>query len=95
VKWALFTAVLVVGALVGGCCPCCDRSPATAAFTHVVTANTPYYTTGPQQARPPDGTFQSQTKVRVIRDAGSYCQVQSENGITAYVSAGALKKSPQ
>jgi hypothetical protein len=91
-KWCLLILVLIAGALLAGCCPCCERSPATAAFTHVVTVDTPYYTAGPQQARPPDGTFQAQTKVNVLRDAGSYCQVKAENGVTAYVSTAALKK---
>lgn len=94
-KWCLFIAVLVAGTLLTGCCPSCERSPATAAFTYVVVADTPYYTAGPQQARPPDGTLKAQTKVRVLRDAGSYCQIESETGVTAYVSTGALTKLPQ
>jgi len=89
-----FLAVLVASTLVVGCSRCCERSPATAAFTHVVAVDTPYYTAGPQQARPPDGTLKAQTKVRVVRDAGSYCQVESENGVAAYVSTGALTKLP-
>ena len=52
---------------------------------------TVYYLTGPQQARPPEGKFKSGTKVKLLRNAGSYSQVQSESGITAYVATGALK----
>lgn len=62
------------------------------AFTHVLTADTHYYVDGPQQARPPDGILKAQTKVRLIRDAGSYCLVHAENSVKAYVSTAALKK---
>jgi len=91
-KWCWFIAVLFAGVLLVGCSR--KPSPPAIAFTHVVAVDTPYYTAGPQQARPPDGTFKAQTKVSLVRDAGSYCQVQAENGVTAYVSTGALKKLP-
>lgn len=35
-------------------------------FSHVIAAETEYYTTGPQQGRPPDGTFPAGTKVSVV-----------------------------
>jgi len=60
-------------------------SKTTEQFTHVITADTVYYTTGPQQARPPDGTLKAGTKVRVVRDAGSYCRVETEDGVVGYV----------
>ena len=50
-----------------------------------------YYLTGPQQARPPDGTFKMGTRVALVIDAGSYSLVTSESGITAYVSSSALR----
>ena len=54
-------------------------------FTHVITTDTAYYTTGPQQARPPDGTLEAGTKVRVIEDAGSYCRVETEDEVIGFV----------
>jgi hypothetical protein len=62
-------------------------------FTHTIAglSGVHYYLTGPQQARPPEGKFKSGTKVKLLRNTGSYSQVQSESGITAYVATGALK----
>jgi len=62
-------------------------------FTHEIAGpfEAVYYLTGPQQARPPEGKFKSGTKVKLLRNAGSYSQVQSESGITAHVATGALK----
>ena len=62
-------------------------------FTHTIgSVNEYYYVGGPQQARPSEGAFSKGTKVRLVRDAGSYSLVQSETGITAYVTTGCLKK---
>ena len=62
-------------------------------FTHEIAGlgGVHYYLTGPQQARPPEVKFKSGTRIRLLRNAGSYSQVQSESGITAYVATGALK----
>lgn len=62
-------------------------------FTHEIAGpfETVYYLGGPQQARPPEGKFRPGTRVRLIRNAGSYSVVQSETGITAHVSTGVLK----
>lgn len=60
-------------------------------FTHELTKDESYYITGPQQARPPDGTFKAGTKVVLVREAGSYSQVKSETQVTAYVATGSLK----
>ncbi len=70
-----------------------------ATFTHVIATQSPYYTTGPQQGRPPDGDFLVGTKVNLAQgedgsDAptiGSYTLVRSEDGVEAYVSTDALK----
>lgn len=64
----------------------------TASFTHVIANEVQYYTTGPQQGRPPDGAFASGTKVNIVRKAGSYALVKSEGGVEAYVAADAVKK---
>ncbi len=59
--------------------------------THIVISKTAYYTTSPAQARPPDGQFEPGTKVRLLRKAGSYVLVRSEEGITAYVAADRIR----
>jgi hypothetical protein len=69
---------------------------AKASFPDVLTSSTAYYTTGPQQGRPADGTLAEGTPVRVIAGAGSYSVVETADGIHAYVSTGAIgKDKPQ
>jgi hypothetical protein len=74
-----------------------DRTPTQSAtteeFTHVITTDTAYYTIGPQQARPPDGTLKAGTKVRVVREAGSYCQVETEDGVVGFVAVDAVEEA--
>lgn len=60
--------------------------------SHVVAAETEYYTTGPQQGRPPDGTFPAGTKVSIVEESGSYVLVKSEDGTEAYIAADAVKQ---
>jgi len=62
-----------------------------AAPTHVVTVESVYYMSGPQQARPPEGKFKAGTKVTLLQKAGSYSVVRSVGGVQAYVSTAALK----
>ncbi len=59
--------------------------------THVVTTDTVYYMSGPQQARPPEGKFKAGTKVTVVQNAGSYSVVRSVDGVQAYVSTASLE----
>jgi outer membrane protein assembly factor BamB len=59
-------------------------------FSHVIAAETEYYTTGPQQGRPPDGKFSAGTKVSIVEEAGSYVFVRSKSGVEAYVASDAL-----
>ena len=59
-------------------------------FSHVIAAETEYYTTGPQQGRPPDGKYPAGTNVSIVEDAGSYVLVRSERGVEAYVAADAV-----
>jgi uncharacterized protein YgiM (DUF1202 family) len=58
--------------------------------SHVVTADTLYYTTGPQQGRPPDGTLAAGTRVTLLTDGGSYSQVTTEDDITCWVASDDL-----
>lgn len=61
-------------------------------FSHVIAAETEYYTTGPQQGRPPDGTFPAGTKVSIVEESDSYVLVNSEDGIEAYIASDAIKQ---
>jgi serpin B len=61
-------------------------------FSHMIAAETEYYTTGPQQGRPPDGKFPAGTKVSIVEEAGNYVLVKSDAGIEAYVAAHAVKQ---
>ncbi|MCO6425097.1 hypothetical protein [Sinorhizobium meliloti] len=61
-------------------------------FTHRCRTDTPYYTTGPQQGRPPDGTFTRGTHVALLGPKiGGYPQVRSATGVTAYVDEADLE----
>ena len=53
----------------------------------VILTETEYYTTGPQQSRPPDGKLPAGTQVRIVNDGGSYVQVESAAGLQCWVSA--------
>ena len=83
-KYLLSLLILI---LVG----CTQPTPPVPTFTHTITIDTEYYTDGPQQARPPDGTMKAGTKVTLVQEAGSYCRVKSEDGIEGYVVVDSLK----
>ncbi len=63
-------------------------------FTHMVPTDTVYYTTGPQQGRPPDGTFGVGTKVWLLEKNGSYARVRTGTDIEAYVAIESLAPLP-
>ncbi len=87
---SLVLAVLVaISGLAVGCKE--ERANESSKFTHIVKFPAQYYTGGPQQARPPDGVFDSGTRVQLVEDAGSYWLVEAEDGTTAYVSTGSLE----
>ncbi len=81
---ALAAAILLTGTQAAS-----DRSltaqPPAALWTHELTDEVEFYLIGPQQARPPDGRWPKGTRLRVIRQAGSYWQVRAEDGTEAYV----------
>ena len=60
--------------------------------THVITAESPYYLTGPQQGRPPEGKLKTGTRVKLVKTAGSYSQVKTDAGIVAFVASDSLTK---
>ena len=69
-----------------------DNAPG-ASYSHVIAVEAEYYTTGPQQGRPPDGKFPAGTKVNIVETAGSYTLVRSADGVEAYVDADAVKEN--
>jgi NitT/TauT family transport system substrate-binding protein len=74
-----------------------STTPSTAPsrdFTHTLTRDEPYYLTGPQQGRPPEGTLKAGSKVKLLESAGSHARVTTEEGTTAWVAADALKRQP-
>jgi NitT/TauT family transport system substrate-binding protein len=60
-------------------------------FTHTLTRDEPYYLTGPQQGRPPEGTFKAGTKFKLVESGGSYSRVTAEDGTTAWVATDSLR----
>ena len=54
-------------------------------------SSAPYLATALAQAQLPDGTFKAGTKVRLVEEAGSYCVVESEDGLRAHVVVDAVK----
>jgi hypothetical protein len=72
-----------------------DAGPSKPTWTHVLKKDTAFYLNGPQQGRPADGQLVKGAKVQLIKDAGSYCQVRTEDGRTAYVARDAMKTMRQ
>lgn len=68
------------------------HSSAVPEFTHVITAETEYYVTGPQKGRPPEGSFPAGTKVNIVEEAGSFVLVKSESGVEAYAAADTISQ---
>lgn len=68
------------------------KMKASLTFTHRITKDAPYYKTGPQQARPQDGILKAGTKIKLIKDAGSYSLVETEQGIEAYVAISDMEE---
>ncbi|MEM1294062.1 MAG: hypothetical protein AAGH89_01780 [Verrucomicrobiota bacterium] len=90
--FSLLCFFLVAG-LLSSCEDAAPPAPASATptFSHVVKFPTEYYLGGPQQARPPDGTFEAGTEVNLLEDSGSYLLVESKGGVQAFVSTSALE----
>lgn len=68
-----------------------NRDRQTDNATHVVVSETSYYTSGPQQGRPADGKFPVKTRVKLLKQAGSYALVRSTDGVQAFVATSALQ----
>lgn len=69
--------------------PSQNTSP-EAAFPYVVMKGTSYFTSGPQQMKPPDGVFQEDTAVKISQDAGAFVLLETAAGEKLFVSTDAL-----
>jgi hypothetical protein len=83
-------AVLVLVALAACHQPAHEPPPIESPWTHALRTDAAFYTDGPQQARPPDGTLERGLRVRIVEDAGSYVRVVTEDERKAYVARDAL-----
>ena len=59
-------------------------------MTHVLTQDEAFYATSPAQAKKPDGTLKSGTKVVLLMPRGSYAQVMTADGKRGYTSTAGL-----
>ncbi len=95
VRLAVVVLALAGLATSGGCGdePKPDAAPTAPAFvpTHEVVKEAAYYRTSPAQARPPDGTLAQGMRVRLVRDGGSYAEVETPIHETVWVSTSEMK----
>jgi hypothetical protein len=71
-------------------------SPPPNQFTHVLKRSTPFYLTGIQQGRAPDGELEAGTQVVMMVDnGGAYCRVVDSQGLYAEIAFDALKRIPR
>ena len=60
-------------------------------FTHTIVGEVGYFRKEPRQGDKPDGYFQHGTRVEKRRQRGGYFQVESETGVTAWISPDPLE----
>jgi hypothetical protein len=62
-------------------------------FTHELIRPEPFYFTGPQQGRPPDGELSEGAQVvLMVYDGGAYCRVVDQQGLYVVVAYVSLRK---
>lgn len=95
-------AVLLAFVLWGCLATGCDRSPAPRpkpqhaapeGSSYVLTVDAEYYTSGPQQGRPPDGTWKAGTRVILLQKSDGYSLVADREGTQAYVNTESLERA--
>jgi len=84
--------LIILCMMIFGCSQTVAEKTSPKPFTHVVTVDTHYYLSGPQQGRPPEGQLKTGTKIVILNDSGSYVLIKSEGGVEAYISKGSFKK---
>ena len=92
------SVVLVLCLFFAGCDtnPVSEGTPPEAAWTHVISIPVAtWYKAGPQQGSPPDGQLREGTKVKLIRNAGSYCEIVAETGEVGFVTTDSLREINQ
>jgi hypothetical protein len=71
--------------------PYASASRPAETFSYPLIRDVEYYTSGPQQGRPPDGTLSAGTKVNVLRRTGSYSLVRTAEGVEGYIASDAIQ----
>ena len=60
-------------------------------LTHKVIRKQPYYYSGPQPGKPPDGSFRAGTKVQLLEhDGGPMCRVADKKGVSVMTAFDGL-----
>jgi hypothetical protein len=67
-------------------------SPPPNQFTHELKRSQPFYLSGVQQGRPPDGEFSAGTEVLLVRKDGNHCRVADGKGLYVEIECDSLKK---
>lgn len=80
--------------LMGGCVASQTYSPDQAPEYMILADFTPFYRLGPMQARGPDATLRSQTRVKLLRKEMGYSLIQMEDTRTGYVPNESLIIAP-
>jgi hypothetical protein len=89
----VFAVLLLVSPIIfwTGCSQPQNPGDSAQKMSHVITADTPYYLNGPQQARPPDGTLRAGTQITIVESQGSYSVVRTKDGMKAHVASDSFK----
>ena len=85
--------LILIALLMGGCADSQhehERPDVETSSGPVISHDTVFYKTGPEQATPPDGTFKAGTRIEVIQEAGSYTLVRAQDGTEGYISSAAI-----
>ena len=67
-------------------------SPPPNQFTHELKSSQPYYFSGVQQGRSPDGEFSAGTKVVLLVRDENHCRVADGRGLYVEIECDSLKK---
>lgn len=92
----MFVRVILLAGVVVAFAACATQSfaPDQAPEYIVIRNFAPFYTTGPMQARGPDATLPSDTRVKVLRQEMGYSLVQMEDSRTGYVANENMAVAP-
>jgi hypothetical protein len=94
-SFALFFSLVCVITSSVACSQSTNPADGGEKMTHVMTTDTPYYLSGPQQAHPPDGTLKAGTQIIVVESQGSYSLVRTKDGVKGHVDNNSFKPLTQ